>query len=404
MPTYHVTMPATVGRDLYPFLNDASLRENLVRANDRVVTSRSSVTENNSMVSLDVEERHLHALIAGLVEALRALSTRPAAFLSSSDDLQQQIQQLRNMATPELHYLPGGMYVRWTNGKGKEIVGRIIGVHPHDSGWYSVRTVVDKTRCTKHKDDLEPLATGVPVERIASVDGLRKVLTAVGFPADGHEPDEADITAEVYGFSLDNSGNWPMENNTHIGVKEPSAGCPRPVPHPAHTEMYVRIRKGRQSVADVNLSTLLAWAAYGPRPPARPSSVTHEVLSRAHRALNRQIMDSLGNQPTGHHDSGARTPASGPEAAPAVTSFAETATLYALLNEDRPEAQRLVDQMLPREQATFVEILRDLLAMIGVRCEKCGTPVSPASTSAPEESNPTHLCQECSESAHGREE
>lgn len=49
---------------------------------------------------------------------------------------------------------------------------------------------------------------------------------------------------------------------------------------------------------------------------------------------------------------------------PPVTAFAETAALYAVLNEDMEEAERIVGAMLPGERATLagqLDQLRNLL-------------------------------------------
>lgn len=49
---------------------------------------------------------------------------------------------------------------------------------------------------------------------------------------------------------------------------------------------------------------------------------------------------------------------------PAVTTFAETAALYAILNEDTEEAERIVSDMLPNERAEFAAQLDRLRAML----------------------------------------
>jgi len=50
--------------------------------------------------------------------------------------------------------------------------------------------------------------------------------------------------------------------------------------------------------------------------------------------------------------------------APTVTTFAETAALFAILNDDTEEAERIVSDMLPGERAKFagqLDRLRNLL-------------------------------------------
>ncbi|MFD3484920.1 hypothetical protein [Streptomyces sp. NPDC058665] len=45
---------------------------------------------------------------------------------------------------------------------------------------------------------------------------------------------------------------------------------------------------------------------------------------------------------------------------PAVTAFAETAALYAILNDDQEEAERIVSEMPPNERAEFAGQLDQL--------------------------------------------
>ena len=49
---------------------------------------------------------------------------------------------------------------------------------------------------------------------------------------------------------------------------------------------------------------------------------------------------------------------------PAVTAFSETAALYAILNEDTEEAERIVSEMLPNERAEFAGQLDQLRGML----------------------------------------
>ncbi|MFG2276760.1 hypothetical protein ACGFNY_44255 [Streptomyces chartreusis] len=49
---------------------------------------------------------------------------------------------------------------------------------------------------------------------------------------------------------------------------------------------------------------------------------------------------------------------------PAVTTFAETAALYAVLNEDMEEAERIVSDMLPNERAEFAQQLDTLRRLL----------------------------------------
>ncbi|MFJ9129571.1 hypothetical protein ACIRJS_36300 [Streptomyces sp. NPDC102340] len=50
--------------------------------------------------------------------------------------------------------------------------------------------------------------------------------------------------------------------------------------------------------------------------------------------------------------------------APSISTFAETAALYAVLCEDQAEAQRIVRDMFPGERATFAEQLDTLRSLL----------------------------------------
>ena len=49
---------------------------------------------------------------------------------------------------------------------------------------------------------------------------------------------------------------------------------------------------------------------------------------------------------------------------PAVTAFAETAALWAVMNENDAEARRIVADMFPNERAEFAEQLDRLRSML----------------------------------------
>ena len=49
---------------------------------------------------------------------------------------------------------------------------------------------------------------------------------------------------------------------------------------------------------------------------------------------------------------------------PAVTTFAETAALYAVMDDDDQEARRIVQDMYPNERAEFAAQLDRLRAML----------------------------------------
>lgn len=82
---------------------------------------------------------------------------------------------------------------------------------------------------------------------------------------------------------------------------------------------------------------------------------------------------------------------------PTVTTFAETAALYAVLTEDWPEAHRLVGDMLPGERATFRDQLYKLADLLGARCEGCDalTPIGTSVTVNPLSPDRKYLCKSC---------
>lgn len=86
---------------------------------------------------------------------------------------------------------------------------------------------------------------------------------------------------------------------------------------------------------------------------------------------------------------------------PAVTAFAETAALYAVLTEDMPEAHRLVNDMLPGERATFSDQLYKLADLLGARCEGCDalTPIGTSVTVNPLSNDRKYLCKTCADKA-----
>ncbi|TVZ90459.1 hypothetical protein [Streptomyces sp. BK340] len=58
--------------------------------------------------------------------------------------------------------------------------------------------------------------------------------------------------------------------------------------------------------------------------------------------------------------------------ATAVATFQETAAVYAVLADDRNDAQRIVAAMLPDERAAFASQLDELRKLIGLVCDNCG--------------------------------
>ncbi len=82
------------------------------------------------------------------------------------------------------------------------------------------------------------------IRRIITPAQLRELAAELGVRPDWHEPDEQEVGAEVYGECFDNAGFWGDDLLSLGGY-----------------EMWVRLYKDSQPVADVNLATLFAWAA-----------------------------------------------------------------------------------------------------------------------------------------------
>lgn len=86
---------------------------------------------------------------------------------------------------------------------------------------------------------------------------------------------------------------------------------------------------------------------------------------------------------------------------PSVTTFAETAALYAVLTEDMDEANRLINDMLPGERAAFADQLYKLADLLGARCAGCDalTPIGTSVTVNPLSTDRKYLCRTCADKA-----
>jgi hypothetical protein len=82
--------------------------------------------------------------------------------------------------------------------------------------------------------------------RINSKEDLRKVAANLNVRDDWHEPDEQEVTAEVFGKTFDNAGFWGFD----MAQVDEFPG-----------EMYVVLFKDGFAVAEVNLATLFSIAA-----------------------------------------------------------------------------------------------------------------------------------------------
>lgn len=100
------------------------------------------------------------------------------------------------------------------------------------------------------------------IRKIGTPEELAELLKKMEYPPDGREPEQWEISVAVYGVSLDNAGYWPLDE-VDSGYETVTVGTPNAVPTPDHAEMYVEIRQGDKPLAHVNLSDMLAWAAWG---------------------------------------------------------------------------------------------------------------------------------------------
>lgn len=82
------------------------------------------------------------------------------------------------------------------------------------------------------------------MQEILTPQELAALADRLNMRLDWHEPDEADVTAEVQGVEFDNAGFWPDDGTI-----------------PKHiVEMHVILKQDGEPVAAVNLATLFAWA------------------------------------------------------------------------------------------------------------------------------------------------
>lgn len=89
------------------------------------------------------------------------------------------------------------------------------------------------------------------MKRIDTRDELGELARELGVRADWHEPDEQEVTIEVYGTDdFDNAGFWPAGHGYGPGNRK--------------TEAHVILCKEGEPVAAVNLATLFSWAAEAP--------------------------------------------------------------------------------------------------------------------------------------------
>lgn len=89
--------------------------------------------------------------------------------------------------------------------------------------------------------------------RVMYLHQLKDVAAVLGVRPDWHEPDEQEVTAEVFGNSFDNCGTWPYDPTL------PGDLCRGNLASEG-LEMYVNLYKDELLIAQVNLATLFAMA------------------------------------------------------------------------------------------------------------------------------------------------
>jgi hypothetical protein len=85
-----------------------------------------------------------------------------------------------------------------------------------------------------------------------------------------------------------------------------------------------------------------------------------------------------------------------------VTTYAETAALFAILHGETAEARRIVDDMFPAERQSFADQLTQLRNMLGQYCQECGamTPVAQSVTTPALGPDSRYVCRTCAPAAH----
>ena len=85
--------------------------------------------------------------------------------------------------------------------------------------------------------------------RIDTRTELKYFARTLGVRPDWHEPDEQDVRAVVHGTDLDNAGFWGHSNGTLETYGD------------GRQELWIELWHEDTPVAEINLATLLAWAA-----------------------------------------------------------------------------------------------------------------------------------------------
>lgn len=183
-----------------------------------------------------------------------------------------------------LHYAPPGKHARWDHPDACEHAVILKGKEAPRGYTYVARACETEVDRLALLTELDPMpGQGHPVAHVTDDESLRHVLESISFPGDGHEPDETECEGSVNGLHLHNGRAWPLTRATHIGTKEPEAGCPMPQATPPGAELYITLHKEEEPVADVNLAALLGWVGGATEPSETPLDPPTEPPVRIHK-------------------------------------------------------------------------------------------------------------------------
>jgi hypothetical protein len=184
--------------------------------------------------------------------------------------------------------------------------------------------------------------------RIDTRGQLRELAARLGVRKDWHEPDEQKLTAVAHGDDFDNCGfwgHWKGELNTFGEGRQ---------------EMWIELRQDGQPVAEINLATLLAWAAEQDGAAGLEQAATEAAgdttwsAVRAH--LRAAVLYELPRY--GGHERGGSVADGEAWRRASPDELAECIVTYAMAG---------IAPVLMREQvASGVAMIRDLLARSGV--------------------------------------
>jgi hypothetical protein len=97
------------------------------------------------------------------------------------------------------------------------------------------------------------------IKRIETRDELAELARELHVPSDWHEVSQVDVSASVHGRSFDNAGYWGAAEADQFRARYSDSPALRKAADAA-IEMWVSIEHEGETVAEVNLATLFAFA------------------------------------------------------------------------------------------------------------------------------------------------